>query len=155
MDPASAITIFWSTGLQNNNNHQGWGLINYPELEAIDQYTLETSVPDARFGRSGATVNVTYKSGTDQFHGDVFEYLRNSDMDSRNFFATSGKPPLKRNDYGGIFSGPVGRKNAHTFFFLSYEGQRSSQGLTFLSTVPTAQMRNGDFSQLLAGAKRR
>ncbi|HLJ17665.1 MAG TPA: carboxypeptidase regulatory-like domain-containing protein [Bryobacteraceae bacterium] len=144
---------FLVDGLQDNNNHQGWGLINYPELDAINQYSVETSVPDARFGRSGATVNVAYKSGTSQFHGDAFEYLRNSALDARNFFATGAKPPLKRNDYGGTFGGPLGGKNAHTFFFLSYEGQRTRPGLTFLSTVPTAAMRTGDFSQLLAGSR--
>jgi hypothetical protein len=75
---------FLVDGLQDNNNHQGWGLINYPELEAIDQYNVETSVPDARFGRSGATVNTAYKSGSNKFHGVVFEYLRNSAMDAQD-----------------------------------------------------------------------
>jgi hypothetical protein len=144
---------FMVDGLQNNNNHQGWGLINYPELDAIDQYSIETSVPDARFGRSGATVNVTYKSGTDHFHGDAFDYLRNSDMDARNFFATGAKPLLRRNDFGGVVGGPVGGKTTHTFFFVSYEGQRTAQGLTFLSTVPTQAMRTGDFSALLTASK--
>jgi hypothetical protein len=144
---------FLVDGLQDNNNHQGWGLINYPELEAIDQYNVETSVPDARFGRSGATVNVAYKSGESRFHGVAFEYLRNSATDARNFFAAGPKPALKRNDFGGTFSGPIGGKESHTFFFLSYEGLRARQGLTFLASVPTLPMRNGDFSQLLAGAR--
>ena len=60
---------------------------------------------------------------------------------------------MRRNDFGGTFGGPVGRKDPHTFFFLSYEGLRARQGLTFLASVPTLPMRNGDFSQLLAGAK--
>ncbi|MBS1823876.1 MAG: TonB-dependent receptor [Acidobacteria bacterium] len=137
-------------GLQNNNNHQGWGLINYPEFEAMEQYRIDTSVPDARFGRSGGTVQVGYKSGTNQFHGVLFEFLRNSTLDARNFFAVGDKPSLKRNMFGGTLGGPI---NSKTFFFLSYEGQRSRQGLTFLSTVPSASMRTGDFSELLAGAR--
>lgn len=137
-------------GLQNNNNHQGWGLINYPEFEAMEQYRIDTSVPDARFGRSGGTVQVGYKSGTSQFHGVLFEFLRNSTLDARNFFAVGEKPSLKRNMFGGTLGGPI---NSKTFFFVSYEGQRSRQGLTFLSTVPTSGMRSGDFGELLAGAR--
>ncbi len=144
---------FLVDGLQDNNNHQGWGLINYPELEAIDQYNVESSVPDARFGRSGATVNVAYKSGESSFHGVAFEYLRNDATDARNFFAAGAKPELRRNDFGGTLSGPVGRKNSHTFFFVSYEGLRARNGLTFLASVPTLPMRSGDFSQLLGGTK--
>jgi hypothetical protein len=137
-------------GLQNNNNHQGWGLINYPEFEAMEQYRIDTSVADARFGRSGGTVQVGYKSGTSEFHGAVFEFLRNSSLDARNFFALGAKPPLRRNMFGATLGGPINQK---TFFFLSYEGQRSRQGLTFLTTVPTAAMRTGDYAELLAGAR--
>jgi hypothetical protein len=144
---------FLVDGLQDNNNHQGWGLINYPELEAINQYNVETSVPDARFGRSGATVNVAYKSGESRFHGVAFEYLRNSALDARNYFASGPKPPLKRSDFGGTFSGPAGGRNSHTFFLLSYAGQRARQGLTFLGSTPSQAMRNGDFSELLAASR--
>jgi len=137
---------FLVDGLQNNNNHQGWGLINYPEFEAMEQYRIDTSVPDARFGRSGGAIQVGYKSGTSQFHGVLFEFLRNSSLDARNFFAVGEKPPLRRNMFGGTLGGPI---NSKTFFFLSYEGQRSRQGLTFNTTVPSAAMRTGDFSELL------
>lgn len=144
---------FLVDGLQDNNNHQGWGLINYPEMEAINQYNVVTSVPDARFGRSGASVNVAYKSGENRFHGTLFEYLRNSAMDARNYFAAGPKPPLKRNNFGGVFSGPIGGRNARTFFLLSYEGQHARQGLTFLGSVPSSPMREGDFSQLLTASR--
>lgn len=137
-------------GLQNNNNHQGWGLINYPEFEAMEQYRIDTSVPDARFGRSGGTVQVGYKSGTNEFHGTLFEFLRNSSLDARNFFAVGEKPSLRRNMFGGTLGGPINQK---TFFFVSYEGQRSRQGLTFLTTVPSASMRNGDYGELLTIAR--
>jgi hypothetical protein len=144
---------FLVDGLQNNNNHQGWGLINYPEIEALEQYRIDTSVPDARFGRSGGAVQVAYKSGTNEFHGVLFEFLRNSALDARNFFATGEKPALRRNMFGGTLGGPIGGKQAKTFFFISYEGQRSRQSLTFLNTVPTSAMRRGDFSELAAGAR--
>src|SRR6185312_410860 len=111
------------------------------------------SVPDSRFGRSGATVNVAYKSGTNQLHGNVFWFLRNSATDARNYFASGPKPPLKRNQFGATLGGPLGSRNAKTFFFLSYEGQRSRQGLTFLSTVPTSLMHDGDFGELLLGPR--
>jgi outer membrane receptor protein involved in Fe transport len=144
---------FLVDGLQNNNNHQGWGLINYPEIEALEQYRIDTSVPDARFGRSGGAVQVAYKSGTSELHGVLFEFLRNSALDARNFFATGEKPALRRNMFGGTLGGPIGRKGAKTFFFVSYEGQRSRQSLTFLNAVPTPLMRNGDFSELATGAR--
>jgi hypothetical protein len=141
---------FLVDGLQNNNNHQGWGLINYPEFEAMEQYRIDTSVPDARFGRSGGSIQVGYKSGTNQFHGVLFEFLRNSALDARNFFAVGKKPPLRRNLFGGTLGGPI---NSKTFFFVSYEGQRSRQGLTFNTTVPSAAMRTGDFGELLGLAR--
>ncbi len=140
-------------GIQNNSNHNGQGLMNFIEVEAIDHYRVETSVPDARFGRSGATINVGYKSGTNEFHGVLFHFLRNDKLDARNFFARGPKAPLKRNFYGGTFGGPLGGKEAKTFFFLSYEGQRSRQGITHLSTVPTEPMKDGDFGQLLSAGR--
>ena len=140
-------------GIQNNSNHQGQGIMNFIEVEAIDHYRVETSVPDARFGRSGATINVGYKSGTNEFHGVLFHFLRNDRLDARNYFARGDKAPLRRNFYGGTFGGPVGGKEAKTFFFLSYEGQRSRQGITHLSTVPTPAMKLGDFGELLSGGR--
>ncbi len=122
-------------GLQDNNNHQGWGLINYPELEAINQYNVESSVPDASFGRSGATVNVGYKSGESHYHGRAFEYPRNDKMDSRNLFAAGAKPELRRNDFDGTFGGPIGRKDPRSVLLPFLRGAR--QGLTFLASVPT------------------
>ena len=140
-------------GIQNNSNHQGQGIMNFIEVEAIDHYRVETSVPDARFGRSGATINVGYKSGTNEFHGVLFHFLRNDKLDARNYFARGDKAPLRRNFYGGTFGGPVGGKSASTFFFLSYEGQRSRQGITHLSTVPTPRMKSGHFGEHLSSRR--
>ena len=144
---------FLVDGIQNNEGHQGYGVLIFPELEAIENYRVETSVPDARFGRTGGTVNVSYKSGTNQFHGEAFEFLRNDKLDARNFFNSGAKPAFRKNDFGGVFGGPVGGKDSHTFFFLSYEGQQLSQGKTSVTNVPLLPMRNGDFSQLLTQAR--
>ncbi|MEZ5391725.1 MAG: carboxypeptidase regulatory-like domain-containing protein [Bryobacterales bacterium] len=140
-------------GIQNNSTHQGYGLLLFPEVEALDQYRVETSTPDARYGRSGATVNVGYKSGTNQFHGTLFHFFRNSALDARNFFASGEKPALRRNFFGGVLSGPLGGKDAKTFFLVSYEGRRTRLGKTFVSDVPTTSMKAGDFSELLGQAK--
>ena len=140
-------------GIQNNSNHQGGGVMNFVEMEAIEQFRVETSVPDARFGRSGASINIGYKSGTNEFHGTAFEFFRNDKLDARNYFARGDKAPLRQNIFGGTLGGPLGGNDAKTFFFLSYEGQRIGQGITHLTTVPTAPMKDGDFSDLLGRSK--
>ena len=136
-------------GLQNNSNHQGQGVMLFPEIEALEQYRVETSAPDARFGRTGGTLNMGYKSGTSEFHGSAFWFLRNAALDARNFFNTGQKTPLKRNMFGATLGGPLGRKNSKTFFFVSFEGTRTRQSTTNVATVPTPLMRNGDFSEVL------
>ncbi len=137
-------------GVQNNSNHQGQGVMVFPEIEALEQYRVETSAPDARYGRTGGTLNMGYKSGTNEFHGSAFWFLRNDAFDARNFFNTSDKTPLQRNMMGGTVGGPLGRKDGSTFFFLSYEATRTRQNTTNIATVPTNQMRDGDFSEVTA-----
>ena len=135
-------------GLQNNSNHQGQGVMVFPEIEALEQYRVETSAPDARYGRTGGTLNMGYKSGTNEFHGSAFWFLRNDALDARNFFNTGDKTPLQRNMVGGTVGGPLGRKDSSTFFFLSYEGTRTRQNTTNIASVPTDLMRTGDFSEV-------
>jgi hypothetical protein len=134
-------------GISDNENHNGLGIVLFPPLDAVEEFREETSVPDARFGRGGGgTVNLIFKSGTNQFHGDMFEFLRNSDFDARNFFDRN-LPGFKMNQFGGTIGGPLGsRKNPKTFFFADYQGTRTRQGLTYVSTVPTPAFRSGDFS---------
>ena len=105
------------------------------------------SLRRARFGRGGGgTVNLIFKSGTNQFHGDLFEFLRNSDLDARNFF-DKNRPGFKMNQFGATIGGPLGsRKNPKTFFFADYQGTRTRQGLTYVSSVPAPAFRGGDFS---------
>jgi Carboxypeptidase regulatory-like domain/TonB dependent receptor len=136
-------------GISNNENHNGVGLIIFPPIDAVQEFRQETSVADARYGHGGGgTINLIFKSGTSKYHGSVFEFLRNADLDARNFFDRS-KPPFRLNQFGGTFSGPIGnRKDPRTFFFTDYEGTRRDQGLTYVSTVPTLPMRGGNFSQL-------
>ena len=135
-------------GISDSENHNGLGIVLFPPLDAVEEFREETSVPDARFGRGGGgTVNLVFKSGTSQFHGELFEYLRNSDLDARNFFDKSTIAPFKNNQFGGTFGGPLQRgSDPQTFFFLDYQGTRTRQGLTFVDTVPTEAYRQGNFA---------
>ena len=123
-----------------------------PSVDGIQEFKVLTNNPGAEYGRAaGAVVVVTSKSGTNQFHGSLFEYLRNDKLDARNFFALAGgpKPPYKLNQYGGSLGGPVmlphynGRDR--TFFFVDYEGYREVFGSPLVVTVPTAAERTGNF----------
>jgi outer membrane receptor protein involved in Fe transport len=144
---------------EQNNNFQLDGIDNnesvvntivfFPPVEALEEFRVITSVAPAEFGRGGgAIINAVIKSGTNEFHGSVFEYLRNSALDARPTFAQS-KPLFIRNQFGFTFGGPLVRNR--TFFFGDYQGLR--QRLPIESghriTVPTERMRRGDFSELL------
>lgn len=128
-----------------------------PAVEGIQEFKVLTNNAGAEYGRSvGAVVVVTSKSGGNQFRGSLFEFLRNEKLDARNFFARTDapKPPFKLNQYGASLGGPVllprydGRNR--TFFFANYEGYREVFGDTQLVTVPTAQIRTGDFRGVTA-----
>jgi carboxypeptidase family protein/TonB-dependent receptor-like protein len=123
-----------------------------PPVDAIREFEMLTSSYDAAFGRNpGAQVNVVLKSGSNDFHGSVFEFYRNGALDARNFFAPAGEPKPKylRNQFGGSIGGPI--KRDRTFFFSDYEGTRSREGITRVTNVPTALERAGNFSQSLFG----
>jgi outer membrane receptor protein involved in Fe transport len=117
--------------------------------EAIDEFKVQGSTYTAEFGRSGgAQINIASKSGSNEFHGVLYEYLRNADLDAKNFFDRPGPiPPFKRNQYGTSVGGPI-RKDK-TFFFFNWESTRVRQAITRVATVPTPAMKNGDFSALL------
>jgi hypothetical protein len=91
---------------------------------------------------------VIYKSGTDHYHGEVFDFFRNSVLDAKNYFDTGAKPGFRLNSFGATFGGPLLHKaNPKTFFFADYAGQRESQGLTYVETVPDWGPKGvGDFS---------
>ncbi|HEX4594167.1 MAG TPA: TonB-dependent receptor, partial [Bryobacteraceae bacterium] len=119
--------------------------------EAIQEFKVQGSTYSAEFGRSGgAQINIATKSGTNQFHGVLYEYLRNADLDAKNFFDVPGPiPPFKRNQFGTSVGGPVIKDR--TFFFFNWESTRVRQSITRVATVPTPAMKNGDFSALLPG----
>jgi Carboxypeptidase regulatory-like domain/TonB dependent receptor len=118
-------------GIGDNENHNGLGIIIFPPIDAIQEFTEATNDADARYGRTdGATINVLYKSGTNQYHGTAFEFLRNAALDAKNYFDKS-KPPFHMNEFGVTFGGPVFRGSSpKTFFFADYSGQRTSQGIS-------------------------
>jgi hypothetical protein len=109
-------------------------------LDTIDEFRVQTSNYQAEYGRSaGSNINIVSKSGGNDFHGTLFEFFRNSDLDAENFFAPKTyKPPFRFNDFGGNFSGPI-RKDK-TFFFANYEGSRQRVGISGSGTVPSAAL---------------
>ncbi len=120
----------------------GAGLI--PNLDSIEEFRLITNSFDAEYGKfSGAVMNAITKSGTNGFHGDAFEFLRNDKFDARNFFDPT-KAELRRNQFGYAIGGPFWKNKL--FWFTDYQGTRQVQGAsTGLVTVPTADQRNGIF----------
>jgi hypothetical protein len=125
-------------GIGDNENHNGLAVVIFPPIDAVQEFSEETTDADARYGRGNAgTINLIYKSGTNHYHGEVFEFLRNSALDARNYFDTAGKPGFRMNEFGGTFGGPLfTRHDPKTFFFADYSGQRTRQGLTYVDTVP-------------------
>jgi hypothetical protein len=130
-----------------------------PPVDAIQEFKVQTNNLSAEFGRTGGGVlNFVFKSGTNELHGSVFEFLRNSRLDANDFFGNREGIPLasfRRNQFGGTVGGPVviphlinGRDKV--FFFASYEGLRESTRTTETHTFPTAAERAGDFSQTFA-----
>jgi hypothetical protein len=119
----------------------GAGLV--PNLDSVEEFRLITNSFDAEYGKfSGAVMNAITKSGTNSFHGDVFEFLRNDKLDARNYFAPS-KSELRQNQFGYTLGGPIWKD--HLFFFSDYQGTRQVQGAeTGLVTVPTTDERAGN-----------
>ena len=124
----------------------------FPNIDAIQEFKVETNSPPAEFGRfNGGVINLTTKSGTNAFRGTAFEYFRHEALNARNLFApTDGARPLfRRHQFGGVVGGPVRRDR--TFFFADYQAQRQTIGRTVISTVPTALQRQGVFTEPIAG----
>ena len=126
-----------------------------PSLEAIQEFKIQSAVYSAEYGmNSGAQANVSIKSGTNQFHGAAFEFLRNDLLDARGFFLVPSqqKNKLRRNQFGGVLSGPIRRDR--TFFLINYEGRREVRSTPGRMSVPTTAMRDGDFSEIIRPANR-
>lgn len=126
----------------------GNGQITFqPSINTVSEFKMDNSTPSAEYGRNaGGVINVATRSGTNQWHGEVFDFFRNEALDARNFFnkasgpTASPKAKFKRNDFGFALGGPVWKD--HTFFFLSYEGLRQRQLVTVNSTVLSQNQRN-------------
>jgi hypothetical protein len=158
----SASNSFLIDGIESRNlTFGGFGL--QPPPDAVQEFNLEQNIYNAAFGlAAGSTINLTTKSGTNQIHGTVYEFLRNSGMDARNFFVLnqtnpftgapipgSARPEFRRNQFGFALGGPI--KKDKTFWFVNYEGLRRIEGGSSLSTVPTPSELNGDLSPYLTG----
>jgi len=151
------LTISGGKPVQNNYRLDGISVNDYANggpgsvlgpalgVDAVQEFSVITANYSAEYGRtSGGVVNAITRSGTNDFHGGVFEFIRNSAMDARNFFNTPSagpKPPFRRNQFGGSIGGPIFKE--HTFFFANYEGVRQSKGISTQASVPTALARTG------------
>ena len=141
-------------GIDNNVNLvdflNGTAFVVRPAVDAIEEFKVQTNDYSAEAGRSaGAILNATIKSGTNEFHGDVWEFLRNDKLDAANFFENSGgiaKGEYRQNQFGATFGGPI--KKDKTFFFADYEGTRIRQAIPSVNTVPTALERSSGYMNL-------
>jgi hypothetical protein len=143
---ASNTSIY--DGFDNNNDQQS--IPSYqPSVDAIAEFKVLTGLYDAEYGRDyGGQLVVTGKSGTNAFHGTLYEYLRNQIFDADNFFIGSGtKPYYKRSQFGATMGGPIRRD--HTFFFFGFEGLSDREQVTAVGTVPETAWLNGDLSSIL------
>jgi len=115
-----------------------------PSVDAIEEFKVHTSNYSAEFGgHGGAQINISTRSGTNAFHGIVYEFLRNDVLDARNFFDPT-KPHFRQNQFGASLGGPI--KQNRAFFFGNYEGSRIFKGITITSALPTDAMRMGNFA---------
>ena len=148
-------TVYMFDGVQSVDNDAGV-LIFFPPVDAIQEFKVQTSGAPAAFGGGQGVINVDFKSGTNQYHGAAYEFLRNSAFDARNYFDSHAKPipPFRLNQFGFNLGGPVTIPKVFNgkdklFFFADYEGKRVFQAQTFTTTVPIAPFHTGDFSSLL------
>ena len=134
---------FLLDGVDDNERFIGTVIVK-PSIDSLSEVRIITSNYSANLGRTaGGVINLVSKSGTDQLHGSAYEFLRNDRLDARNFFDKT-IPQFRQNQFGGSLGGPI--QKGHTFFFGDYEGTRVTQGLTYVSTVPTAAERTGNFA---------
>jgi hypothetical protein len=143
---------FQLDGIDNNSDLgdvlNGSAYVIQPSVDAISEFKVQTNAYSAEFGRgNGAVMNAVIKSGTNQFHGDAYEFFRNDALDARNAFDVFGRQPYQQNQFGATFGGPIVKDK--TFFFGDYEGLRIRQALPQLVLVPTPAEIGGDFSSFL------
>ncbi len=156
----AAQNNFLLDGIDNNSNNvdflSGAAYVVKPPVDALGEFKLQTNSFSAEFGRAGgAVLNASLKSGSNEFHGAVWEFLRNSSLDAADFFQNARgirKGAFKQNQFGGVIGGPI--KKNRTFFFADYEGTRVRQQINQTSSVPTALQRSSgytNYSDLISG----
>ena len=134
----------WLYDGNDNNELTAGGIAILPSIDAIQEFKVLTYNYSAEYGtRAGPTVLVTTKSGSNDFHGSLFEFFRNTDLDARSFFATSTEK-FNLNQFGGSLGGPIQKDK--TFFFADYQAKMQRHGIPYVGLVPSAAMRNGDFT---------
>ncbi|HZQ55870.1 MAG TPA: carboxypeptidase regulatory-like domain-containing protein [Bryobacteraceae bacterium] len=160
-DYASSVAVSVSGGQENGNNYLLDGAdhndthsnvnLPFPFPDALQEFTVQTSGVSARYGlHPYAVVNAVTKSGTNHFHGDLFEFVRNGDLNARNFFAAT-QDTLRRNQFGGTIGGPIRRDKL--FFFNGFQATRTRTAPPqTISFVPSQAALNGDFSALESAA---
>jgi len=138
-------------GAANTTADVNRGVIN-PPVDSVQEFKVQSNSYEAEFGRtSGGVINVITKSGTNEYHGLLYDFERHSFIEANNWFNNRARipnPSFKRNQFGANAGGPIVKNK--TFFFADYEGLRQGFPVTFVSTVPTEAQKNGDFSQTLA-----
>ena len=134
----------WLLDDNDNNELTAGGIAILPSIDAIQEFKVLTYNYSAQYGtRAGPTVLVTTKSGSNQFHGSVFEFFRNTKLDARSYFAAQ-RPKFNLNQFGGALGGPIQKDK--TFFFLDYQAKRQRRGTPFTGIVPTLANRSGDYT---------
>ena len=148
------VTIYMFDGIQSVNNDIA-AVIFFPSVDAIEEFKVQTTGAPAAYGGGPSIINLTIRSGTNDFHGTFYEFNRTSSFDAKNYFDshTAPIPPFHLNQFGANAGGPVwiphiinGRNKL--FFFGDWEGRRQTQAQTYTSTVPTAAFLTGDLSAL-------
>lgn len=133
----------WSLDGATVTNFELGGTLIVPNVDAIEEFNVLSGNMAPEYGHTPNMIVAALKSGTNLFHGNLFEFLRNEKLDARNFFL-AGREPLKRNQAGGTLGGPL--KKDKVFFFADYQGTRLRQGTLFNDVVPSAAQRTGNFS---------
>lgn len=136
---------FLVDGAETRDERYG-GTFQFSSVESIQEFRVEMNFVDAQYGQANAVISAVTASGTNVFHGAAYEFLRNSDLDARNFFDGKSTPPFHFNQFGAKLGGPVIKDR--TFFFFNYEGQRQRRTTTLISTVPTVADRTGNLSDV-------
>jgi hypothetical protein len=145
----SVFNNFLIDGVDNNaygTSNQGFSnQVMQPAPDAIGEFKVVTNNMSAEYGRAaGATINVSYRSGTNALHGSAWEFLRDDSLNATGFFRpANGKPAINRSQFGGVVGGPIVKNRA--FFFADYEGQRQTRRVTAISSIATPAQRQGIF----------